>query len=214
MPQVPLPIRQMPASEQTGWVRDIAAAVMQLLTDDEELLYIAVQDQKAPTIKKAGVVATTSRLIIYRPKMIGAFAFTDFYWQDVADVHLKQGMMFAAFAVASTNGSTEIIDYLTRETSQRLYSIAQQYERDWRERRRIRKMEEDRAKAGGVTVNTATYHPAPVPIDMYATQEPAIAAPVSSDPVARLAKAKALLDQGLIGAEEYEALKARILTEI
>ncbi len=220
---VSLPIRYLPAQEQTPWIHEVVNRVMPLLTDDEEMLYIATQDPKALKVKKDAVVATTNRIIIFRPKTIGGYAFVDLHWQDIRDIHLKQGTLLATLTIQTIQQRWETVDSMTRDTAQRLYSIAQQYEREWRERRRIRMMEEDRAKAGGVTVNVPTQQPFPVPVPIPAGEymnggghsPAAISAPVqANDPVERLAKAKAMLDQGLIGSDEYDALKTRILSEI
>ena len=65
-------------------------------------------------------------------------------------------------------------------------------------------MEENRARAGGVVIQSA---PTPPP-------SPAPATAPTEDPVARLAKAKAMLDQGLISQAEYDDLKGKILGAI
>jgi hypothetical protein len=83
---------------------------------------------------------------------------------------------------------------LDKAQVRRLYGISQQKEQEWREKRRIRDMEEARARSGGV-------HFAPQ----------AAATPGADDPVQKLAKAKAMLDQGLITEPEYESLKAKII---
>ena len=74
-------------------------------------------------------------------------------------------------------------------------------EQEWREKRRIREMEQDRAKAGGV----------------YMGHVPGVGVPaapdVAADPVAKLAKAKAMLEQGLISEAEYDTLKAKVLSD-
>ena len=67
----------------------------------------------------------------------------------------------------------------------------------WREKRRVRELEELRARSGGIQVSTA----------------PALA-PQAGEPeaVRRLQEAKQLLDARLITDAEYEAIKAKIVT--
>ena len=62
-------------------------------------------------------------------------------------------------------------------------------------------MEEDRARAGGVVVQSGLTTPS----------APVQATVPTEDPIARLTKAKAMLDQGLITQTEYDDLKAKIL---
>ena len=86
--------------------------------------------------------------------------------------------------IETASGKHEI-GAIDKEQAKRLYGIAQQMEQDWREKRRVREMEEARAKAGGVYMGM----PGATPGDVGATKE---------DAVVRLGKAKAMLDQGLI----------------
>jgi len=97
--------------------------------------------------------------------------------------------------VETVRGQRAELSNLDKDQAKRLYGICQQMEQEWREKRRIREMEEARAKAGGVHI---------------ASQQGANAS--AEDPVAKLAKAKQMLDQGLISETEYESLKARILS--
>jgi hypothetical protein len=70
-------------------------------------------------------------------------------------------------------------------------------EQEWREKRRVREMEEARAKSGGVYLGSGQGAGSP-----------------AEDPVAKLSKAKQMLDQGLISEAEYETVKAKILSSM
>ena len=100
-------------------------------------------------------------------------------------------MLSTALKIAASDGRVLGMDNLDKDQAKRFYGIAQQMEQEWREKRRAREMEEARARSGGVHVSG-----------------PAAAA---EDPVAKLAKAKQMLDQDLISEAEYDALKAKIL---
>jgi hypothetical protein len=182
----------MDDSQQSGRVTGIAAEVAKILTPNESLLYIAVQNIAALTVTPDAAVATSNRLILFRPAMLGRVAFEDVPWQDVRNARIDQGVLSTALTVETVDGRTLQMTELDKEQAKRLYAVAQQMEQEWREKRRVRDMEEARAKAGGVVLGHAPAAPA-------------------EDPVARLAKAKQMLDQGLISETEYDALKARIL---
>jgi hypothetical protein len=102
-------------------------------------------------------------------------------------------MLATQFSMETVDGRTVVMEGLDKDQAKRLYGICQQMEQEWREKRRIREMEEARARAGGVVVG------APAAAD---------------DPVGKLARAKEMLDKGLISEAEYDSLKAKILSSM
>ena len=182
-------------------VQKVAGEVSSILTREEQILYVCMQNFNAGPIKKA-IVATTRRLIYFEPQIFGRFNFRDYLWQDVQDAKLDQGIISSELTVRMIDGPTEVLGNLEKDQARRMYSICQQFEEEWRERHRLRQLEEDRARSGGVFVQPS------------APAQPAAsgpAAPQAQDPVERLGKLKAMLDQGLISEEEYNTTKARIL---
>ncbi len=81
-------------------------------------------------------------------------SFHDYQWQDVLDVSMKQGMLSTEIVIETAAGKQEI-GAIEKEQARRLYGLAQQLEQEWREKRRVREMEEARAKAGGVYMGDA-----------------------------------------------------------
>ncbi len=198
-----VPIKHSDQSQETEAIQKIAGGISEVLSPNEEILYIAMQNKMAISPKKDGVAVTSNRIIFYRPAILGRFNFADYQWQDISKVHIKQGMMSTDFVVETVKGATDTVPTLDKEQARRAYSIAQQYELEWREKRRVRQMEEDRAKAGGVFVGTQS----PTAAVQGATPAPQVA----EDPVEKLAKAKKMVEAGLISEAEYEAVKAKIL---
>ncbi|MBM2812032.1 MAG: uncharacterized protein HW416_2791 [Chloroflexi bacterium] len=190
-----VPIRNVDPSQEAEALQQIAVEVAKVLTQNEEILYIAMQNQMALSLRKDCVVATNNRVILYRPDILGRVNFDNFLWQDVRNAQIQQGMLSSEFQVETVDGRRNALGNLDKEQAKRLYGVCEQMEQEWREKRRVREMEQDRARAGGVVVSAAP------------------GAPESSaeDPVEKLAKAKAMLDQNLISEIEYEALKAKIL---
>lgn len=188
-----VPIRHTDPTQQTDALQKVAADVTKIMTPNEDILYIALQNNTALALKKDSVVATSNRVICYKPGVLGRVTFEDFLWQDVKEAKISQGFLSTEFTVETVKGQRAVLGGLDKEQAKRLYGICQQMEQEWREKRRVRDMEEARAKSGGV----------------YMAPQPA--ATPAEDPVAKLAKAKQMLDQGLISETEYETLKARIL---
>ena len=78
-----------------------------------------------------------------------------------------------------------------------MYRICQDQDQAWREKRRVRELEELRARSGGIQVS-----PGPA----------ALGAAGERDAVRRLKEAKEMLDARLITDAEYEAIKAKIIS--
>src|SRR5207249_3491748 len=86
-----------------------------------------------------------------------------------------------------------------KEQLQAVYRLAQAQDQSWREKRRIRELEELRAKSGGLNMSSG-----------YS----GVSSPGNShdDSLSRLQKAKEMLDNKLITDSEYESIKARIIS--
>jgi hypothetical protein len=193
-----MPIEQVDPDQDSAAIQQVAREIAKILTANEQVLYIALQGKTTLSVKKDSAVATTNRLILYRPAILGRVDFTDYLWEDIENVTLKDGMLSSELIVESSRKGNDFSAGLDKGQARRLYAVCQQKEQEWREKRRVRQMEEDRARAGGVYMqspNSATSAGA-------------------EDPVAKLAKVKAMLDQKLISEQEYETVKARILSEM
>ncbi len=201
----PSPLKKFLNEEQDpSVVQQVLKRVSQILTREEQILYIAVQNKPVVNISPDCVVLTNRRFIIYKPKMLGRADFVDYIWRDLNDAHLKEGLMGATLKIQTVNGRVFSIDYLPKAQARRLYSIAQEMEEEVREERRNRTIEEKRAAAGGV---------------IFQGQVPAAAAqgltePATDDPMQKLKMLKQMSDEGLITAEEFDKKKAEILSRM
>ncbi len=80
-----------------------------------------------------------------------------------------------------------------------MYRICQQHDQVWREKRRVRDLEELRAKSGGVQIGAQGAFGGD-------------AAGGESDPARRLRQAREMLDAKLISDSEFESIKAKIVS--
>jgi hypothetical protein len=87
---------------------------------------------------------------------------------------------------------------LRKLQAQSVYRICQAQDQAWREKRRVRELEELRARSGGIQVTAGS------PLSAGAAGD-------VDDAVRRLQEAKRLLDARLITDAEYEAIKAKIV---
>ena len=156
------------------------------------------------------LAATTGRLICIQRNLLGGFELNDIRWQDLEEVRLRVGILAADLTVragysgdlASQGASgSRMLEFrgLRSAQAEAVYRICQAQDQAWREKRRIRELEELRARAGGIQLGSTG-----------AAASPAAGAP--SDAMRRLQEAKQMLDAKLITDAEYEAIKARIFT--
>ena len=81
-----------------------------------------------------------------------------------------------------------------------MYRICQGQEQAWREKRRVRDLDELRARSGGIHLGASAAAPVSA-VGMASGETPTI----------RLGRAKEMLDAGLITDAEYEAIRARVI---
>lgn len=183
-------------------VEKVYSKVSEILTDGEEIRYIAVQKKLVMNISPECVVLTNKRFIIYKPTMLGRVEFEDYIWRELHDAHVKEGMRSATLTMETVNGHHLSVDNLPKSQARKLYTLAQGMEEKVLEERRQRELEEKRASSGGITMQAA------VPVT------PQFAPTPKEDPLEKLTKLKSMLDAGLITEEEYNTKKADILSRM
>jgi hypothetical protein len=153
------------------------------------------------------LAATSGRLMVFARRLFGGFDLTSIRWQDLEEVTLRVGMIAAELAIRAGKatdlaslgaaGSQRVtFSGLRNEQAQAVYRICQAQDQAWREKRRVRELEELRARSGGIQVMSA----------------PSFGAGTENDAVRRLQEAKQLLEAKLITDAEYEAIKAKIVS--
>jgi hypothetical protein len=155
------------------------------------------------------VAATSGRLIIISRPLLGGFGLVTVRWQDLEEVTLRVGVIGADLGIRAgkatdlaslgSQGAQRLeLKGLRKIQAQAVYRICQAQDQAWREKRRVRELEELRARSGGIQVMGS-------PLG-------GTAAAAGDDAVRRLQEAKRLLDAKLITDAEYEAIKARIVS--
>jgi hypothetical protein len=85
-----------------------------------------------------------------------------------------------------------------------VYRVCQAQSQAWREKRRIRDLDELRARSGGVQLGALGG----------LSSAGAAAGTGSAEPAARLKRAREMRDGGLITDAEYESIKARVIDQL
>ncbi|HEX9404226.1 MAG TPA: hypothetical protein VF917_07335 [Steroidobacteraceae bacterium] len=183
-----------------------------LLTAGETLEAWAVQHRLfALTHRRACIAATSGRFISLNRRLLGGYESADIRWQDLKETRISAGMLAADLTLVAQSSSDLNIGSevnrvwtfagLCKDQAQSMYRICQQHDQVWREKRRIRELEELRAKSGGVQIGGGQ--------GGYAGADSAGA---ESEPARRLRQAREMLDAKLISDSEFESIKAKIVS--
>jgi len=188
------------------------ATLKALLTVDETLEAWAVQHRLfALTHRRQLIAATSGRFISLTRRLIGGYDSADIRWQDLREVRIHAGLLAADLTlVAQTSSDLNIASEVNRvltfqglqkDQAQAIYRICQQHDQVWREKRRVRELEELRAKSGGVQIGAQA--------GLSATS-----AATESEAARRLRQAREMLDAKLISDAEFESIKAKIIADL
>jgi hypothetical protein len=185
-----------------------------ILVPGETIEAYAVQRRWfALTHRRELIAATTGRFIGMSRGLLGGFQPTSVRWQDLKEARVDVGIFGASLTVVffggpdlaiAGNEASRTFTGLRKTQAEAVYRVCQAQDQAWREKRRVRELEEMRAKSGGIQLGSS-----PASAGLASSPDAA-----QNDIVARLEKAKAMLDKGLISDSEFEALKARIVTTL
>lgn len=183
----------------------VADKVRGILMSDEQIIYIAVQNKPVVNWKPDCIVLTNRRFIFCRPKLFGRVDFEDYVWRELHDAKLSENVIGSTFSISTASGVQLSLDYLPKSQARAVYRLAQEAEEAALAVRRSLRLEDDRAKAGGVVVQTN--------LGIQGPSTPTV--PNSSDaPLDKLKSLKGMADAGLITLAEFESKKAEILARM
>jgi hypothetical protein len=194
------------AMNEMGLERPLADLRSVLIPGETLEAWVIQRRLYALTHRRLLIAATSGRLIVLARRLLGGFDVTTIRWQDLEEVTLSVGMLSADLALrvgkatdlASLGAQgAQRVDFhgLRKAQAQAVYRICQSQDQAWREKRRVRELEELRARSGGIQVSAT----------------PAAAA-AEGEALRRLREAKEMLDAKLITDAEYEAIKAKIVS--
>jgi hypothetical protein len=186
------------------------ATLKGLLTSGETLEAWAAQRRLyALSHRRALIAATSGRFISLKRRLFGGYDSADIRWQDLKETRISAGIIAADLILIAQSSSDLNIgaevnrvwsfEGLHKDQAQAMYRICQQHDQVWREKRRVRELEELRAKSGGVQISG----------------QPAYRADAEggeSEPARRLRQAREMLEAKLISDSEFETIKAKIVS--
>ena len=197
--------------------------VQQTLMPNEKLGLSTVQLRPfALFTRRKALGITDSRIIVISRGLFGGFTMQDIQWKDLQDAEISENVLpdicgsslsFAfrkhdlgsransqrGAAVSASGLPTLMVGGIPCEEARYIYSNAQAQEQAWEEKRRVRAIEETRAAAGGVYLNTGLAGPAEAPVKE------------GQSIVDQLSGLKKLLDSGAITDVEFNEMKSKII---
>jgi hypothetical protein len=185
-----------------------------LLTTGETLEAFAVQHRLFALLhRRACIAATSGRFISLQRRLFGGYESADIRWQDLKETRISAGILSAELTLVAQNSSDLNIGAevnrvwsfagMRKDQAQAMYRICQQHDQVWREKRRVRELEELRAKSGGVQFGNQ---------GGYGGDASAPGVAGESEPTRRLRQAREMLDAKLISDAEFESIKAKIVS--
>jgi hypothetical protein len=189
------------------------ATLKGLLTSGETLEAWAAQRRiYALTHRRVCIAATSGRFISLTRRLFGGYESADIRWQDLRETRIRAGILAADLTLVAQSSSdlnigSEVNRMLTfeglnKDQAQAMYRICQLHDQVWREKRRVRELEELRAKSGGVQIGG----------DGSGHGSVNGAGGAESEPVRRLRQAREMLEAKLISDSEFESIKAKIVS--
>ena len=182
------------------------------LMKDEEIIYKGINQRPFALFSRRNIVAVTnSRIIKLKRRLLGGYEMSDYQWKDLLDATLDENVLpniCGSTLCFTTTNYDSIIVFPDSKTASDIYKFAQSQEQSWEEKRRIREMEETRAKAGGISIgstNMATPSPS-------GSENNNDKSSKTSDITDELLKIKDLLDKGILSDVEFQEMKSKILS--
>ena len=202
-----------------------ADRVQQTLMPTETLTVATVQLRPfALLTRRKALGITDSRIIVISRGLFGGFTMQDIQWKDLQDAEISENVL-PDLCGSSLSFAFRKHDFGSRVNAQRgasrtasgmpsivvagvpcdearaIYSNAQAQDQAWEEKRRIRAIEETRAAAGGVYLNTGA-GASDVPVKE------------GQSLVEQLSGLKKLLDSGAITDVEFNEMKSKIIARV
>ena len=200
---------------QSARVKKANTKLLDYLIEGESIIVKGLDTRPFALFKRRQIFAVTnSRVIRLERGLLGGFDMLDYQWKDLKDAQISENV-FPSITGATlsftfqANSEEPIEVYPEIEVASKAYRHSQQEEQAWEEKRRIRDMEEKRAKSGGVFIGQSSN---PIQSNNSATSNQNKEQERKVDITEELFKLKKLLDEGILSDVEFQEMKSKILS--
>ncbi|MBB5439872.1 hypothetical protein HDC92_003568 [Pedobacter sp. AK017] len=197
-------------------VEKVLGKLNDMLTSNEELIYMAVQKKPAVNLLPDCIAVSNKRIFYCEPGNFGiTMNFKDISWKSIKEVSFKEEIFGSKFICVPLHGENIITEYIPKAQARKLYQAAYEQLEAFKEQLKQAELEDRRSSTSPVTVNTVPAEPVAdeVPHALFSQPSAPVEEP-EDETTLKLRKLKSLYDKHLITQEEYEAKKADILDSL
>lgn len=196
-------------------VEKVIGKLNDLLTNGEELLYLAVQKKPAVNLLPDSIAISNKRIFYCAPGNLGlTMNFKDISWKNVKEVSFKEEFFGSKFICVPQHGENIVTEFIPKIQARKLHQAATEQLEQYKELLRQQKLEENRASASAINMTDA----APKVQELNIEDAIVIPSPqleeAEDETTLKLRKLKTLYDKQLITIDEYETKKAAILDSL
>lgn len=192
-------------------IEKVLGKIRDLLSSNEEIIYIAVQKRPAVNLLPDCIAVTTKRLFYCEPANFGiTMNFKDISWKSIKEVSFKEELFGSKFICVPQHGENLVTEYIPKVQARKLYQATKEQLDRYQEEVRSIERDEKQLTENFTFVEEAIEIPAPVQESLPAPP-PIVLEEPEDETTLKLRKLKTLFDKQLITLEEYEAKKASIL---
>jgi hypothetical protein len=190
-------------------VEKVIGKLNDLLTNGEEIIYLAVQKKPAVNLLPDSIAISNKRIFYCEPGNLGlTMNFKDISWKNIKEVSFKEEFFGAKFVCVPQHGENIITDYIPKVQARKLHQAANEQLEQYKELLRQQQLEANRATASTVNIPAASAEEIVVATNTHQMENN------EDDSTVKLRKLKTLFDQQLITQTEYEIKKQAILDSL
>ncbi|MCD0486799.1 PH domain-containing protein [Pedobacter sp. MC2016-14] len=193
-------------------VEKVLGKLNDMLTTNEELIYLAVQKKPAVNLLPDCIAVSNKRIFYCEPANFGiTMNFKDISWKSIKEISSKEELFGSKFICVPQYGENIITEFIPKVQARKLYQAAYEQLEKFKEEQRQSEIEDRRPAPSPVTVNA---QPAETILEPVAPVSKPAVEDTEDETTLKLRKLKTLFDKQLITLEEYEAKKADILDSL
>ena len=201
-------------------VEKVLGKLTDMLSSNEELLYLAVQKRPAVNLLPDCIAVSNKRIFYCQPANFGiTMNFKDISWKSIKEVSFKEELFGSKFICVPQHGENIVTEYIPKVQARKLYQAANEQLENYKEQQN-QQIQEER-KLAEIPATEPVFNNNLEIEEAQIVDVPEVSAPVTpvqapveepeDETTLKLRKLKLLYDKQLITQEEYEAKKATIL---
>lgn len=127
-------------------VERVLGKLNDMLSNNEELIYLAVQKKPAVNLLPDCIAVSNKRIFYCEPGNFGiTMNFKDISWKSIKEVSFKEEFFGSKFICVPQQGENIITEYVPKVQARKLYQAANEQLENFREQQRQTELEEKRA---------------------------------------------------------------------